>query len=247
MLFCLYEHPRNYSSRGLQRSARGLCPGYSRCQDGAEDCCPSLDLGRSKAGLDSGRFGLDPNESESMGPSCKCEGFGKFEGQDPTRKTFSINSSDCPGGRGAFGSISSGIWIESSALGRSDSSGTLKAAIWLETESAASPELDASAGISFKTGQLYVSSSPGGRGGTVSPRVKKNFKIWGLGRQLSSRMRQDLPCIPGWDGDGRRWDTLFASLRPANMARDLIFRAGWHPFWGDMDLPARPEGIGKAS
>jgi hypothetical protein len=63
---------------------------------------------------------------------------------------------------------------------------------------------------------------------------------------LSSRMRPALPCILGWDGDGQREDILFASLPQVNIARGLIFRAGWRLFWDDMGLSVPPEGIEKA-
>jgi hypothetical protein len=246
MLYCFYEQPRDYSSRGLQRSSCGFCQGYSRCQNRLEDRGRSLDLRRSKAGVDCGRFGFDSNESEPLGSGCKCEGFGSFKRQNSAREASAINFSNCRAGRGPFGAISPDVWVESSEVGRPDAGGTLEASIWLEIESPAGSELDASAGISFKAGQLYVSPGPKGRGDTVSPQIKKNFKIWGLGRQWSSRMRPDLLCIPGWDGDGRRRDILFASRRPANIVRDLIFRVGWPPFWAVMGLSARPEGIGKA-
>jgi hypothetical protein len=246
MLYCFYEQPRDHSSRGFQRSSCSFCQGYSRCLDRPKDRGPSFELGGSKTGVDCGRFGFDSHESEPLGPSCKCEGFSGFKGQNSTRAASAINASDCRTGGGSFRAIPSAVWAESSPLGRPNAGGTFEASIRLKIEGPAGSELDAPVGLSLKAGRLYVSSGAKAGGHTVSPRLKKNFKIWGLGRQWSSRMRPDLRSIPGWEGDGRRGDILFASRQPASILRDLIFRVGWPRFWAGMGLSAQPEGIGKA-
>ena len=176
MIYCFYEHPRDYSSRGLQRSACGLGQGYSRGEDRPKNRRSSSDAGRPEAGLDRGCSGVDQNEPESMGPSCESRGLEALKDKTRARKAFSINASDCPASGGAFRAVSSGVWPESSALGRSDSGRTLKASIRPKNESAASPELDASAWISLKTGQLYVSSSPTQEAARFRRELKKTSK-----------------------------------------------------------------------
>lgn len=247
MICCFYELSRYYSSRGLQRTIGGFRQGDSRRSPGAKSCSLSFNPRRSEARLDCGCSGFNPYESEPMGASSECERLRRLKGQDPPWKAISVNASDCQASRGTSRAISSGVWVESGAVGRPNLGRALKAPVRYKTESAASPEVDASTRISFKTGQLFLSSGSSGRGQAVSPQVKKNFKIWVLGRRLSFRMRQVLLCIPGWDGDGRREGVLCAFPPPANIASDSIFRAGWRRFWGGMGLYVRSEGIEKAS
>ena len=246
MLICRYGASRYSKSGGDPGKPGGFCQGPSRRLAGVEDCGASFDSGRATPWMDGPRSWLNPDELESLDPGGK---FGRLESpeeQADPRAAVTINAPDRPGGGAAFGKVAPRFWAKPGSMGRSHPRRTPKTSVWIEDESPAGSEMDAPTGISFKTSRLFVSSSPGGRSEAVSPGVKKNFKIWGLGRQWSSRMRPDLPCIPGWEGDGRRWDILFASRQPVSILRDLIFRVGWPPFWAVMGLSARPEGIGKA-
>jgi len=246
MLSCRYGSKRRRPSGGDSGKPGGLGKEYPRGLAGVEDCRPSSDRRRTAARLDCPGLRPNANEPEPLGSGGKRRRVESLEEQTETRAAFPINGSDCSRSRAPFRAIAAGVRPKPSPLGRPDSGRTPKAPVRGETESAASPEMDASAGISPKAGQLCVSPSPGGRDEAVSPRVKKNFKIWVLGKRLSSRMRPALPCILGWDGDGQREDILFASLPQVNIARGLIFRAGWRLFWDDMGLSVPPEGIEKA-
>ena len=246
MLNCRYGAHRHRSSGGDSGKPGGFGQEYPRGLAGVEDRRPSSDRRRTAARLDSPGLGTNTNESEPLDSGGKRRRVESLEEQTETRAAFPVNDSDGRRSRAPFRAIAAGVRAKPSPLGRPDSGRTPKAPVRGETESAASPEMDASARISPEAGQLCVSPSPGGRDEAISPRVKKNFKIWVLGKRLSSRMRPALPCILDWDGDGQREDILFASLPQANIARGLIFRAGWRLFWDDMGLSAPPEGIGKA-
>lgn len=247
MLYCQDGTCRHTSSGGDPGKPGGLRQGSPWGLAGIEDRRPSSDRRRAAAWLDGPGFRADAHELEPLDPGGKYKRVESPEEQANTRAPVSVDTADCTGSRTAFRAIAPRFWPEPGTLGRPHSRRTLKAPVRFETESAASPDLDAPTGISLKTGQLYVSSSPCGRSEAVSQRVKKNFKIWGLGTRWSFRMKRDSLCIPAWDGDGRREDSLFAFPRPANISSGLIFRVGWRRFWDDTGLSARSEEIGKVS
>ena len=159
----------------------------------------------------------------------------------------SFDATNCPGSGRSCRAISPGFWPEPSSLGRTHSGRTLKTPVRIEDESATSSDLAASTGISFKEGQLCVPSSAGDGCEAISPGVKKNSKIWDLGRQSSSRMRRDSRSIRDWDEDGRGEDILIASRRLANISNASIFRVGWHRFWAATGLFGQTVDIEKAS
>ena len=245
MLDCLYGAYRYSSSGGDPGQPGGFRQRCPRSLDGVEDRRPSSDRRRAAAWLDGPGFRADAHEPKSVDPGGKCGWVERLEEKTDPRTPVPADAADCSGGRTAFRAIATRFWPEPGSLGRPHRGRTLKAPVRDEAESAASPSLDAPTGISLKESQLCLSSSPGGRNEAVSPRVKKNFKIWGLGKQWSFRMKRDLRCIHDWDEDGRREDILFASPRPANTSNGLISRVGWHRFWDATGLFARSGEIGK--
>jgi hypothetical protein len=235
MLNWLYGTNRYPASGGDPGQPGSLCQEYPGSVDGIKDCSPAFNRRRTAAGLDSQGLGSDAHELESLDKDRECRGVESFEEQAQTREAVSADAPDRARGGTALRAIASGIWPEPGPLGWPHLGRALKTSVRVETEGAAGPNVDASAGISLETGQLFVSAGPGGRSEAVSPRVKKNFRIWVLGRRWFFKMKRVLPCIPGWDGGGPREDILFASLPPANITSGLIFRVGWHRFWDDTE------------
>jgi len=222
-----------YSSSGSEPRKPGrFCQGHSRRLAGVEDCGASFNRRRPEAWMDGSRFGVDAYELKSLDPGDKCGGIERPEEQAHPWAALTRDAADCPGSGAAFRPVAAGVWPKPGSLGRPHARRALKAAIRVEDASATGPEMDASIGISAKTGQLFLSSSSGGRGEAISPGVKKNFKIWGLGRRWFFRMRQGSACIPDWGGGGLREDILFASRQRANTSSVLICRGGWRPFSG---------------
>jgi hypothetical protein len=232
MLNCLHGANRYTTSRGEPGKFSGFRQGHSRRWARIEDRGASFDCRRAATWVDGPRSGLDAYELESLDPSSKFRGIESSEEKNDSGPTVALDPPDCPGSGAAFGTVASRFWFEPGSMGRSHAGRAFKAPIRAEDEGAADPEMDASIGISAKTSQLFLSSSPGGRGEAISPGVKKNFKIWGLGRRWFFRMKQGLACIPDWDGGGPREDILFASRRRANTSIVLICRGGWRRFWG---------------
>jgi hypothetical protein len=231
MLKCRYGASRYPSSGGDPGKSGGLFRGPSRRLAGIEDSGTSFNRRRAAAWMDGSRSRLNPHELESLDPGGK---FGRLESSEEQADPWAavtIDTPDRPGSGAAFGTVASGFWPKPGSLGRSHARRTPKTSVWIEDESAAGPEMDAPTGISLKTSQLFVSSGSGRGSEAVSSGVKKNFKIWGLGRRWFFRMRRGLACIPGWDGGGSRKDTLFASRRRANTSNVLICRGGWRRFW----------------
>gem|GEM_PF-3330353 len=247
MLNCWYGTYRHPSSGGDPGEPGGLRQGHARGLDGVEDCRPSFNRRGATARLDFPGFRADTYEPESMDSGGKCRRVKSPEEQTDPGTPVPADPADRPGGGTAFRAIPSRFWLEPVSLGRTDSRRALKTPLWFETESATSSSLDAPTGLSAKKSQLCLSSSPGGRSEAISPGVKKNFKIWGLGKRWSFRMRRGSPSIRDWDGDGPREDILFASPRPANIDNGLISRVGWLLSWGVTGSSVRNEETGKAS
>ena len=230
MLDCRYGANRYSSSGGDPGKSCGFCQGPSWRLAGVEDCGASFNRRRTEAWMDGPRFGLDAHELESLDPGGKFGWIERPEEQGDPWAAVTRDAPDCSGSGAAFRPVASRIWPKPGSMGRSDARRALKATIRIEDESAAGPEMDASIGISAKTSQLFLSSSSGRRGEAISPGVKKNFKIWGLGRRWFFRMKQGSACIPDWGGGGQREDILFASRQRANTSSFLICRGGWRPF-----------------
>ena len=133
--------------------------------------------------MDGSRFGPDAHELKSLDPGGKCGWIVRSEEQADSWAPIAADAADRPRSGGAFRPVASGIWSKPGSLGWPNARGALKATIRVEDESAAGPEMDASIGISAKTSQLFLSSSSGRGGEAISPGVKKNFKIWGLGKR----------------------------------------------------------------
>jgi hypothetical protein len=199
---------------------------------GVEDCGASFNRRRTEAWMDGPCFGLDAHELESLDPGGKLGWIGSPEEQADSGAALTCDASDCPGSGEALRPVASRIWPKPGSMGRAHARRALKATIRVEDESAAGPEMDASIGISAKTSQLFLSSSSGRRDEAISPGVKKNFKIWGLGRRWFFRMKQGSACIPDWGEGGLREDILFASRQRANTSSVLICPGGWRPFSG---------------
>lgn len=247
MLKCEHGTYRYSSSGGDPGKPKGFCQGHSWGLDGFENRCPSFNRRRAETWLDGAGLGADAHEPKSLDSGGKCRRVKRPEEQAQTRAAFSYDAPNCPGSGRSFGAISPEFWPEPGSLGRAHAGRALKTPVRIKDESAASSDLDASTGISFKEGQLCVPSSAGDRCEAISSGVKKNFKIWGLGRRWSSRMRRDLRSTRDWDEDGQREDILIASRRPANISNASIFRAGWPRFWAVMELFGQTVEIEKAS
>jgi hypothetical protein len=247
MLNCLYGTYRHPSSGTDPGEPGGLRQGHAGGLDGIEDCRPSFNRRGATARLDFPGFRADTDEPESMDPRGQCRRIESPEEQTDPGTPVPADTTDGPGGGTAFRAIPSRFWPEPVALGWTDSGRALKAPFWRENESAASPGLDAPTGLSAKKSQLCLSSSPGGRRAAISPGFKKNFKIWGLEKRWSFRMRRDSPSIRDWDGAGPREDILFAFPRPANINNGLISRVGWLLSWGATGSSVRNEETGQAS
>lgn len=231
MLNWLYGTDRYPASGGDSGQPGSLGQRYPGGMDGIEDCGPALNRRRTAAGLDSPCLGSDAHELESLDKGGECRGVESLEEQAQAGKAVSADTSDGPRGGTTIRAIASGIWSEPGPVGWPHLGRAPETPVWVETEGAASPDVDASAGLLLETGQLFVSSGQGGRSEALSPRVKKNFKIWVPGRPWYFKMKRVLHCIPGWDGGGQSADILFASRLPANINSGLIFRAGWPRFW----------------
>jgi len=232
MLSCRHGACRYSSSGGDPGKPGRLCEGRSRRLAGVEDCGASFDRRRTAAWMDGPRFGLDAHELESLDPGGE---FGRTESPEEQADPWAAltdDASDSRGSRAAFGPVASRIWPKPGSVGWSHAGRAFKATIRVEDESSAGPDMDASIGISAETSRLFLSSSSGHRGEAISPGVKKNFKIWGLGRRWFFRMKQGSACIPDWGGGGLREDILFASRQRANTGNILICRDGWRRFWG---------------
>lgn len=231
MLCSSYDVIRHYASRGQQGKLSRFCQEHPRRAAWFENCRFLTSHRRPETGVDGRSFRSDAHEPKPLGPGGKCSGACSLEKQAPARASDPFNTSDFPASRKRSGAIASGVWTKPSELGRPDSGRPLEEAVRAEAEGSASSELDASAWVSDETRRLYVPPSQSGGSQAVSPGVKKNFKIWVLGRQWSSRMRRDLACILGWGGFGPRKDNAFVSRRPVNINIVSTFRAGWRRFW----------------
>ncbi len=231
MLDCRHGACRYSSSGGDPGKPGRFGEGHSRRLAGVEDCGASFDRRRPEAWLDGPRFRLDAHEFESLDSSDQCGRLESPKEQTDPGAAVTDDAPDSRGSRAASGTVASRIWPKPGSLGRSHTGRAPEAAIRVEDEGSAGPEMDASIGISAKTSRLFLSSSSGHRGEAISPGVKKNFKIWDLGRRWFFRMKRDSACIPGWGGGGPREDILFASPQRANTSSVLICRGGWRRFW----------------
>ncbi len=226
MLNCLHGTNRYPASGSDSGKTRGLGQRDPGGVDGVKDCGLVIDRRGTEARLDSQGVGFDTHEFKSLDKGCECRGIGSLEEQAQAGEAVSADAPDRARGGTAFGTITAGIWLESGPLGWPHPLRASKTPVRVETEGAASPDVDAPAWISIETGQLFVPSGQDGRSETLSPRIKKNFGIWVLGRPWFFKMKRDLPCIPGWGGGGPREDILFASRPPVNIKSGSIFRAG---------------------
>lgn len=234
MLYSLYDIIRHNASRGQQGKLGCFCQEHPRREDRFENCRFLTSHRGPETGVDGGSFGFDANEPKPLGPGGKCSRASGLEKQATAGTSDPFNASDISASRKRSGAITPGVWTKPGELGRADSSRPLEETVWDEAEGSASSELDASARVSDETRRIYVPPSQNGGSQAVSPGLKKNFKIWVLGRPWSSRMRRDSACILGWGGFGPRKDNAFASRQPANINIVSMFRAGWRRFWVGM-------------
>lgn len=234
MLYSLYDIIRHNTSRGQQGKLGRFCQKHPRREGWLENCRLLASHRGPETGLDGRSPGLDAHEPKPLGPGGKRAGTCGPEKQATAGASVPFSASDISASRKRSGAITPGVWTKPGELGRTDSGRPLEETVWDEAEGSASSELDASARISDETRRLYVPPSQSGGSKAVSPGIKKNFKIWVLGRPWSSRMRRDLACILGWGGFGPRKDNAFAFRRPANINIVSMFRAGWRRFRVDM-------------
>ncbi len=231
MIYSPYDIIRHNASRGQQGKLGRFCQEHPRCEGWFENCRFLTSHRGPETGVDGRSFGFNTHEPKSLGPGGKCSGACSLKKQASARASDPFNTSDFPASRERSGAIASGVWTKPGELGRPDSGRPLEEAVRAEAEGSASSELDASARVSVETRRIYLPPGQNGGSQAVSPGVKKNFKIWVLGRPWSSRMRQDLACILGWGGFGPRKDNAFVSRQPASTNIVSMFRAGWRRFW----------------
>jgi len=234
MLCFWYDIIRHNASRGQQGKLGCFCQEHPRRQDWFENCRFLTPHRGPETGVGGGSFGFDANEPKPLGPGGKCSRASGLEKQATAGTSDPFNASDISASRKRSGAITPGVWTKPGELGRADSSRPLEETVWDEAAGSASSELDASARVSDETRRIYVPPSQNGGSQAVSAGLKKNFKIWVLGRPWSSRMRRDSVCILGWGGFGPRKDNAFASRRPVNINIVSMFRAGWRRFWVGM-------------
>jgi len=179
----------------------------SRSLDRSEDCCVIVARGGATARVDKRCVGTDSNELKPMDSWSKQARDRNLETQANFGKAESINIQSTESVGKSFGESSTGVWVEPRTLGWPHSGCSSETPIRSCAEGSASPNVDASGGLSNETGQPCVSSRSCRRRDEVPSSDKKNSKRWGRVKPLSSRMNVVLLFIRKWGEVGRRLET----------------------------------------
>jgi len=156
---------------------------------------PIADTGGSASGMDSRSVGLDASELESLDAQGKRSGVEIFGTGKETRASCSFDSKGSPRTGRRFREVPVRIWVKSNSVGWSHVGCSPEAAFQDNLEGSAGSVLDASSGLSTKTGWLYLSSGTERGGQTIWSGVKKNFNLWGLRKPLFLRTKPGLFSI----------------------------------------------------
>ena len=234
MIYLFHDNIRYIKYRRNKGTFSSVRKKYSRGLDRSEDCRIAPSFRRAATWVDGPSVGLDADEPEPLGSSRKRARARSSKEQAKVWETFPIDTSDCAPGGAAFGTVSSGVWVESGEVGWAHVCRSFTATVWHKAESAAGSEVDASVRVSSETGKLCLSSRQGRRSKAVSPGAKKNSKNWALRRRWSFRMRRGLACILGWEWGGPKKGVLFMFRPQASINTGLTSRVGSHRLWGGM-------------
>jgi len=159
------------------RASIGLGPENPGSLYRDKDSGSLADFGGSASGVDLRGFRSDASELKRLDAQGKREGGRVSEGGDSAWASPSFKPGNDSGSREEFGEISFGIWAKSGALGWSHLGNLFETSVWDKAESSSGAKLDAPGGVSFKTGQLFLSAGQGGRGQEVPAGLKKNFGL----------------------------------------------------------------------
>jgi len=117
--------------------------------------------------MDNRGLGPDAHESRAVDSCSERRGNRGFKTQAEARQARPIGAKDARSARGPLGEVASGVWAESSSVGRPHGGDPFKATVRDNFKSKAGSELDASPGIPSEAGQLFLLASESQRGPEV--------------------------------------------------------------------------------